>query len=115
RRAHKDAEQVAARRGFDMSRVVHAILVVPLVLCAACTLHVYPTVTSLDPAANYAWVFGDLPLGETTVLNSRLYRVQPDLFGIPLGEENGNWEFELMATPAWLAVVQPNFTEVLEK
>lgn len=71
-----------------------------------------PIRISTDAVSNYQRVFPELPQGETTVLNSRVEVLNKHLFGILMGERNGDWEFEFLVTPSWLSVVRRDFTEI---
>jgi hypothetical protein len=82
-----------------------------LALVAGCAS---PTVHSLDSKANYGYVFGDVSAPEPAIIHSHVEREYRSVLGIfPLHSQyNGNWEFELVASSAWLDQVQKGFTEI---
>ena len=72
------------------------------------------TVTeSLDPEVNYALKFSEMPRPRATVVHSRVEREQPVfLWLFPSEVRNGEWEFELIATRAWVRVLGADFTPI---
>ena len=82
-----------------------------LVLVGGCAL---PTVHSLDSKANYGYVFGDVSAREPVIIHSHVERENRSVLGIlPLHSQyNGNWEFELVASSAWLDEVRNGFIEI---
>ena len=73
-----------------------------------------PTVHSLDSRANYGYVFGNVSAPEPAIIHSHIERPHRSVLGIvPLHSKyNGNWEFELVVSSAWLEQVKAGFTEV---
>jgi hypothetical protein len=68
---------------------------------------------SEDQTRNYQWIFPEMQEPRPEVLNSRVERVDRKLFGvISLGERNGDWEFELLATKSWLEEVRKGFRKI---
>jgi len=81
-----------------------------LVVCG-CTSPV-PRVSE-DQTKNYQWIFPEMQGPRPEVLNSRVERFDRKLFGvIRLGERNGDWEFELIASKSWVETVRQGFREV---
>jgi hypothetical protein len=82
-----------------------------LVLVGGCAS---PTVHSLDSKANYGYVFGGVAAPEPTVVHSHVEREHRSVLGIvPLHSQyNGNWEFELVTSSAWLDQVKEGFVEI---
>jgi hypothetical protein len=71
------------------------------------------TVTqSVDPDVNYALKFSEMPLPPAAVVHSRVERESVRFMGFPLEPQNREWEFELVATPAWIRVLQTDFTPI---
>ena len=63
-----------------------------------------PAVESVDGEANYGYVFAGMEAPRPVVVNSRVEREKKSALGIvPLNSErNGLWEFELLASRAWV-------------
>lgn len=82
------------------------ILLVCVVLLAGC---VSTDRVSNDADYNYAAVFSDMTASRPVILNSRLERYSKD-FGLWKGSErNGEWEFELLASKAWVDQAKQGF------
>jgi len=64
---------------------------------------------STDPAYNYAIIFKDMQSPMPAVVNSRLERYTKKLFVGSGHERNGEWEFELIASQAWVDEVKRGF------
>jgi hypothetical protein len=73
-----------------------------------------PTIHSLDSKANYGYVFNGVSAPEPTIIHSHVERDQRSVLGIfPLrSESNGDWEFELVASTAWLEEVKAGCTKI---
>ena len=73
-----------------------------------------PTAHSLDSKVNYSYVFGGVTAPEPIILHSHVEREHHSVLGIfPLHSQyNGNWEFELLASSAWLNQVKEGFVEI---
>jgi hypothetical protein len=73
-----------------------------------------PTVHSHDAKANYRYVFGNLSAPEPTIVRSHVERESRKFPGTDStkSEYNGNWEFELVASSAWLNEVKTGFVEI---
>ena len=89
----------------------HLLLIGLLLLaggCASATTH------SADPVANYKAVFGDVSAPQPTVIHSRVETEHRSILGVfPLRSQyNGNWEFELVASRAWVDQVKKGFTQI---
>jgi len=77
---------------------------------AACST---TTTVSVDPNANYRWVFGEMPGPMPEVVHSRVDRDDPVIYlGFRMPPRNGHWEFELIASSAWLDALNPDFTHI---
>jgi hypothetical protein len=78
-------------------------------LSSACSV----TVTeSVDPEANYRWRFDQVMVPKPEIVHSRVEREDPVVFfGFTLPPRNKEWEFEFIASPPWIDVVQQGFIE----
>jgi hypothetical protein len=91
-----------------MSRHRHVVLAV--LLAAGCSAAV---TQSLDPEVNYALKFSEMPLPRAEVIHSRVEREDSGWFLVfRLPPRNREWEFELVATPAWIEVLRKDFTPI---
>lgn len=87
------------------------LLLSSLLLVGGCAS---PTVHSVDSKANYGYVFGDVTALEPTIVHSHVERERGSVLGIfPLdSQHNGNWQFELLTSNAWLDQVKSGFVEI---
>ena len=76
---------------------------------AACST---TTSVSVDPDANYGWVFAAMPEPRPEIVHSRVDRQDPIFLGFREPPRNGHWEFELIASPTWLDALNPDFTQI---
>jgi len=71
-----------------------------------------PYTISTDPVVNYERVFVGVPLNDTAIVNSRLEILHRRFLRmIPMSDGNGEWEFEFLADPSWVALVRAGFEE----
>lgn len=107
---------MAERSAGGESRMIRRRIRDLMLWCAASTAALAcstPYTISNDPVANYEKVFIGVPLNRTVILNSRLEVMHRRLWGlIPMSDGNGEWEFELLADPSWLAAVRTDFEEI---
>jgi hypothetical protein len=77
-------------------------LVVFILVVSGCASR--PPMESVDGKANYGYVFAGMTAPEPVVVNSRVEREKKSVLGIiPLESEyTGLWEFELVASRAWV-------------
>lgn len=86
-----------------MKRSVLVVLVA-ILICGCATR---PPVVSTDAKANYEHVFAGMEAPEPIVVNSRVERWKKRFFGVETkAEYNGLWEFELVASRAWVDEVK---------
>ena len=73
-----------------------------------------PITHSSNSQANYAYVFSTVDAPKPTIVQSHVERLHRSVLGIfPLaGQHNGDWEFEMLVSSAWLEKVKTGFTEV---
>jgi hypothetical protein len=88
-----------------MSRKIIAAACLVLLACGCASR---PPMVSLDGKANYGYVFAGMEAAEPVVVNSRVEREKKSVLGIiPLKSEyTGLWEFELLASRAWVEEVK---------
>ena len=80
-----------------------------LILVGGCAS---PTTHSLDAESNYRLIFSSVKPPEPRILHSHLERYEVSIFGIHSQPHNGNWEFELVASVAWVEAVKAEFVEI---
>jgi len=99
------------KRFVTLLAIATLIVLSLLVLLSGCGS---PAIHSLDPKANYRYVFNDVSAPAPVVVHSHVERFRHSVVGIiPLRSRyNGNWEFELLASSNWLAQVKKDFTEI---
>ena len=97
---------------FGLTRMRSGIFILGgLVLVAGCGS---PIIHSFDPQANYRHVFSNVRAPEPLIVHSHVEREQrglPGLFALR-SRYNGDWEFELLASPAWVEEVKAAFSEI---
>jgi hypothetical protein len=87
------------RKRATMPRI---ILLAGWLLVAGCASR--PEMESVDGQTNYSYVFAGMEAPRPMVVNSRVERERKSVLGIvPLNSEyNGLWEFEVLASRAWV-------------
>jgi hypothetical protein len=76
--------------------VTTVVLLISLTGCSSSTV-------SVDSDANYEWVFATMPPPRPEIVRSRVERASRCCWLEPY---NGNWEFELYASPSWVQTVR---------
>jgi len=99
------------RRIWRKPMLLHVLVLGSLVLVGGCAT---PITHSSDSEANYSYVFSTVDAPKPTIVQSHVERLHRSVLGIfPLAAQyNGDWEFEMLASPAWLAKAKPGFAEV---
>jgi hypothetical protein len=102
---------ILIRRSWRKPMRLHVLVLGSLVLAGGCAT---PITYSSDSEANYSYVFSTVDAPKPTIVQSHVERLHRSVLGIfPLAAEyNGNWEFEMLASSAWLGKVKTGFTEV---
>jgi hypothetical protein len=94
-----------------MKRTAFALLTAGSLFLGGC---ISPSRESTDNHANYQYVFPGIESPEPVVVHSHVERLHRAAFGVvPLsGERAGDWQFELVASPAWIVEMKAKFTPI---
>jgi hypothetical protein len=101
--------------------LAHLLTIVAIASISSSIAGAASIIESLDPDFNYELKFSSMPEPMPEVVHSRVEReTSRRLFWIiPLPPRNVEWEFELVATPSWIATLRKEFKpanwEQLEK
>src|SRR5262249_31109350 len=85
-----------------------------LLMAASLTGCVSPSRQSTDADVNYQEVFSGVNAPKPVIVNSHVEELHRSVVGVvPIsGERTGDWQFELIASPAWIAETKPRFTAI---
>lgn len=108
-RRRMNSWRIASAVFCDVARFFRLKTLLPVLLAGVFGGCVHPGSESTDSAANYAAVFKTMRQPSPIILNSRLDHYSKSFGPWQGGERNGEWEFEILATKAWLDEVKHGF------